>query len=29
MEANMPILLLIGIPVVVVGGGYLIIHAIH
>jgi hypothetical protein len=28
-EENMPILLLIGIPVVVVGGGYLIIHAIH
>jgi hypothetical protein len=28
-ESNMPILLLVGVPVFLLGGGYLIIHAMH
>ena len=28
-ESNMPILLLVGVPVFLLGGGHLIIHAMH
>jgi hypothetical protein len=28
-EATMPLIFLIGVPVVLLGGGYFIIHAMH